>query len=182
VAQDLHDGLAQDLAIIVAHGRQMAEHLGGEHPLAVAASRALSVSRDTISDLSDLSHVRPREALEAVGQELGSLYGVAVAVSVHPDVELATAAREQVLRIAREAIANAARHGHAQNVLVSLKRTASGLVLKVQDDGDGILGPAGPAPEGFGMGTMRERAASLGGFLAVRAPGGGGTELRVVFQ
>jgi signal transduction histidine kinase len=181
VAEDLHDGLAQDLAFIAAYGGRMAEELGGEHPVTVAARRALAISRHTISDLSDLSTAPPSDALEAIAQELRARFEIAISVGVHPDAELAPAARDHVARIAREAIANAARHGGAKNVIVSLRRTCSGVALRVCDDGRGITGPR-PAvrADGFGLRNMRERAAALGGSLTVTQRRAGGTELEVV--
>ena len=84
-------------------------------------------------------------------------------------------------RIAREAIANAARHGGARNVIVSLRQIDAGIALRVVDDGCGIASTdLDPAPEGFGLRSMRERAAALGGELNVRQPARGGTELEVV--
>ena len=46
VARDLHDGLAQDLAFIAAHGPRIAEEMGDEHPVVIAARRALAISRE----------------------------------------------------------------------------------------------------------------------------------------
>jgi signal transduction histidine kinase len=181
VARDLHDGLAQDLAFIAAHGARMAGDLGAEHPLAAAARNALAVSRGTISDLSDTSSASARDALEAVADELRGRFGIAIAIDAAADVKLSSDAREEVLRIAREAITNAARHGHAKNVTVSLAGAAAGLVLQIRDDGSGIFagGPAAPR-EGFGIRSMRERTATLNGSLTVTEHSRGGTELRVV--
>ena len=84
-------------------------------------------------------------------------------------------------RIAREAIANAARHGGARNVIVSLRQTETGTALRIVDDGCGIAGAQLlPTSDGFGLRSMRERAAALGGQLNVRQPRKGGTELEVV--
>jgi signal transduction histidine kinase len=181
VAEDLHDGLAQDLAVIAAHGTQMAQQLGDEHPVAVAAKRALAVTRDTISDLSDMSASKPDQALKAIADELGARFGIGIAVDAHPDALLSPDAVDHVARITREAISNAARHGRAQNVVVSLTRTDAGTSLRVCDDGRGITS-GGPAArqEGFGLRNMRERAATLGGQLLVRERKTGGTELEVV--
>jgi signal transduction histidine kinase len=181
VARDLHDGLSQDLAFIAAHGARMAGELGAEHPLAVAAGNALAVSRGTISDLSDTSSATPRDALEAVADELRARFGIAIAVDAGADAELSPDAREELLRIAREAITNAARHGHAKNVIVSLARAEGGLVLQVRDDGSGIFaGGSASSREGFGIHSMRERTATLNGSLTVIEHSRGGTELRVV--
>jgi signal transduction histidine kinase len=181
VARDLHDGLAQDLAFIASHGTRMAEALGAEHPITIAARRALAVSRDTISDLSDTRSTTPRDALEEVAHELRGRFQMAIAINADVEADLPSESREHVLRIAREAIANAGRHGHAKNVLVSLSQTAEGLALRVRDDGCGIGGTAKSVPhEGFGIRSMRERAIGLGGRLTLREAASGGTELEVV--
>ncbi|MGB0091236.1 MAG: ATP-binding protein [Solirubrobacteraceae bacterium] len=181
VAQDLHDGLAQDLAFIAAHGARIAERLGDEHPVAIAARRALATSRCTIAELSDPGAATAQEALESVAYELRDRFDMKIAVHARLGDEIAPDAREHVARIAREAIANAARHGRAENVVVSLKQTDQGMLLRVVDDGSGIDNTrSGPASEGFGLRSMRERAASLGGQLTVRQPRKRGTELEVM--
>jgi len=71
LARDLHDGIAQDLAFIAAHSDRMANSLGAEHPLTLAASRALGVSRAMIAALSDCgSTAAPEDVPEAVAREL----------------------------------------------------------------------------------------------------------------
>jgi signal transduction histidine kinase len=181
VARDLHDGIAQDLAFIAAHGDQIAAEMGEEHPVVVAARRALAVSRSTISDLSDPAGATASEALDAVAQELRDRFDVAIAVHTQIDGHLPLDVGEHLSRIAREAIANAARHGQARNVLVSLRRADGGVALRVVDDGCGIpTGDRGSTPEGFGIRSMRERAGALGGHMTVRRAPKGGTELEVV--
>ena len=180
VAQDLHDGLAQDLAFIAAHGARMGADLGGEHPVAIAARRALATSRSAIAELSDPAALSPQEAFEAIAYELRDRFQIKIAVHADLEDDVAPDAREQLTRIAREAIANAARHGGAKNVVVSLRRSYPGVVLRVSDDGSGIGQPSAPALEGFGLRSMRERAASLGGQLTVRQPRKRGTELEVL--
>ncbi len=184
VARDLHDGLAQDLAFIAAHGPALSAELGVDHPLVIAAQRALAISRSTISELCDPAEVSAGQALEAVAQELREHFDVAIAVDVNRDLEIDPASREHVARIAREAIANAVRHGGARNVAVSLTPLERAMVLRVVDDGCGVGDAAnGTASlEGFGLGSMRERAAALGGYLTVHQPRHGGTELEVVFR
>ena len=181
VARDLHDGIAQDLAFIAAHGPRFVKELGDEHPMVIAVRRALAISRSTISELSSADGATAPEALDAIGRELAERFDIAIAVNAGLDRDLAAHEREHVTRIAREAIANAARHGGARNVIVSLRRVDTGIALRVVDDGCGIAGgDDAPASEGFGLRSMRERAAALGGELHVRQPRKGGTELEVV--
>jgi signal transduction histidine kinase len=182
VAQDLHDGLAQDLAVIAAHGARLGAELGHQHPVAVAARRALTLSRGAILELSDSSAATSGEALQALAAELHERFRISIAVDVQPEAEPDLQERDNVTRITREAIANAARHGRARNVLVSLKRTPAGVALRIRDDGCGLAGAATTcAGEGFGLSHMRERAALLGGSFVVRTPKSGGTELEITF-
>jgi signal transduction histidine kinase len=179
VAQDLHDGLGQDLALIAAHSKRMAIELGTDHPVTIAARRALAVSRETIGELSGPENATTAEALEAIASELGSRFGMSVAVLCDLDSDPEPGMREQLTRIAREAIANAGRHGGASQVLVSLSETSDGLVLRVHDDGCGIS-PGGE--EGFGIGSMRERAATLGASLTVAPEPHRGTVVEVLMR
>jgi signal transduction histidine kinase len=184
VARDLHDGLAQDLAFIAAHGPALSEELGDDHPLVIAAGRALAISRSTITGLCDPAEATAAQALEAVAQELREQFDVTIAVNVGGGIDVEPRAREHVARISREAIANAVRHGGARNVSVSLNRLERATVLRVVDDGCGLEDATSGCvtPEGFGLGSMRERAAALGGYLSVHQPRHGGTELEVVFR
>jgi signal transduction histidine kinase len=178
IARDLHDGLAQDLAFIAAHGDRIAREAGEEHPLAVAARRALAVSRGAIADLSAAEAPTAIAALRQVADELEVRFGVRISVE-GDEIELPSDARENVVRIAREAIVNAAR-AEAGNIIVSLTRSGGSSVLRVLDDGVGIGTERGSRP-GFGVKSMRERAVSLGGGVTARAAREGGTELEVVF-
>jgi signal transduction histidine kinase len=180
VARDLHDGLAQDLALIAVHGDLIAQDMGDQHPMVIAARRALSLSRSTIAELSDPPGATADEALEAVAQEFRDRFGVAISVEAERDCELAPGAQEHVSRIAREAIANATRHGGAKHVVVSLRGADEGITLRVVDDGCGVGANDATPSEGFGLRSVRERTDALGGQVTLRRSGRRGTELEVV--
>lgn len=184
LARDLHDGLAQDLATIALYSQGLERQLGPDHPLEVAARRALATSREAIVDLSASSAPTIEAALSEIGRELGRRFGVRVNVQTRgnggPIDPLDGDDREELVRIAREAIVNAAVHGHAKRIDLLLERTGSTLRLLVSDDGGGM--PATPPVRGhhFGLSTMRARAAAIGGTLMMRAGRGDGTEIEVV--
>lgn len=181
VALDLHDGLAQDLAVIAVHGPSVAREIGDDHPVVIAARRALAVSRGTISELTDPEGASAHESLEAVAQELRERFAVTVAVDTQLQVELEPGVREHVTRIAREAIANAVRHGRAQNVVVSLRHADRGVALRIIDDGCGFTqADSESVHDGVGLRSMRERATALGGHMRIARAKRGGTELEVV--
>ncbi|MFD0891386.1 sensor histidine kinase, partial [Streptosporangium algeriense] len=79
-------------------------------------------------------------------------------------------------RIAQEGLTNVRKHAGARSAVVSLRRGES-LVVRVQDDGNGL--PEGPRA-GVGLISMRERAAELGGTCVIGAVPGGGTVVEAV--
>lgn len=80
---------------------------------------------------------------------------------------------EVLLRVAQEALANAARHAGARTVTLSLSDAAGKLQLSVEDDGRGRQ----LAPEGNGLTGMRERLAAVGGELQLQDLASGGLRL-----
>jgi len=82
---------------------------------------------------------------------------------------------EQALfRIIQEALANVARHSLAENVEITLLFNLDHLILTVSDDGKGF--DLQSQPTGFGLRSMKQRAETLGGRLALdTAPGRGAT-------
>lgn len=186
IARDIHDGLAQDLATIALHAQSLENSLGEDHPLTVAARRALASSRETIVDLSASQASTTSAAIRTVADELEARFGVEVTVNDYLDSggaapDLAPRAREQAVRIAREAIVNAARHGGARHVEVTLEARDARCLLRISDDGSGIEPAALASSSGFGLRTMRARAAELGAELTTRDRLSGGTVLELSF-
>jgi signal transduction histidine kinase len=185
IARDIHDGLAQDLATIALHAQQLRTSLGDAHPLTVAARRALASSRETIIDLSASHADSTSAAIRTVADELEARFAITVTVNDRIDTDgcggdLPPRVREQAVRIGREAIVNAARHGGAQHVEVTLEGNEVGAVLlRVSDDGSGIEPDALASSTGFGLPTMRARAAELGADLTARPQLAGGTVLEL---
>jgi signal transduction histidine kinase len=179
LVRDLHDGMAQDLAFIAAHGERLARDLGPEHPIAVAARRALAASRGAIVDLSASEAPTVAEALHVVADELSHRYGVRVSVEAEGE-DLPADDREDVVRIAREAIVNAVQHGGATHVSVSLN-THSRVMLRIGDDGRGLGGGLSQDSHlGYGVRAMGERAEAMGGRLITREEAAGGTAVEVL--
>lgn len=179
VARDLHDGLAHELAYIVTQARTALE-LGRRSPeakrIAAAADRALYEARRAIAALTESIDQPLADAVAEVADDLASRAGADAVVNVKGEVEVGHEEREALLRIVREAVTNATRHGGARTVTVELE-DADGLKLRVVDDGTGF------DPEdcgtGFGITSMRERAEALGGELRIRSSPGAGTRMEV---
>ena len=183
IARDLHDGLAQDLACIAAQGQRLGTELKAEHPLMVAARNALATSRGMIADLSASTAPTTEAALRLIADDLHHRHGLEIEVRVEMTTalggsnDLDLVDREHIVRIAREAIVNAALHGQARRVDVVLSGTDGGeLVMRITDDGWGITDSQG---SGMGLRTMRARAAALGGHLSAHSGPAGGTQLEL---
>jgi signal transduction histidine kinase len=85
--------------------------------------------------------------------------------------------QEVIYRVAQEALQNIAKHSQATCVNLFLREADMSIKLSVSDNGIGFCADqALSKPMSFGLAGMRERAALLGGKLAVRgAPGKGVT-------
>lgn len=182
-ARDLHDGLSQELAFIVAQSRRLAGHPGDEllaERISEAASRAQFEARRALRALTRPQELPFPAALQQSVEDLGERYAVKVVTDLDPSVVVEQGADDVLLRIVGEAMRNAVRHGQAHRIDVRL--TADPLCLSVVDDGRGFdPGRTGALRAGgFGLTSMRERAAGLGAELSIASHPGEGTTVRVV--
>ncbi|HVD66999.1 MAG TPA: sensor histidine kinase [Gaiellaceae bacterium] len=168
IARELHDGVAQELAYIVA------ESTGS---LAAAAERALDESRRAIAALTRAVDEPLEVALVQAAEEVAGRVGVQLRVDVCEGAKVTPDEREALIRIVREAITNAGRHGGATSVSVELTN-GHGTLLRIADDGSGF-DPRRTRVGGFGLVSMRERAEALGGRFTLCSEDAGGTKIEV---
>jgi two-component system sensor histidine kinase UhpB len=83
--------------------------------------------------------------------------------------------RLALYRAAQEALTNVQRHAQAQDVWLQLARQDKAVSLTVGDNGVGA--PVDAELAGFGLRGMQERAAQLGGELALESRPDGGAQL-----
>jgi len=83
-----------------------------------------------------------------------------------------------VYRVAQEGLTNVARHAGASRVEITLEPGADSVVLRIVDDGRGLVENA-PLNGHGGLRGMREHALLVDGALAVKPAGGGGVEVRL---
>jgi signal transduction histidine kinase len=181
VARELHDGVAQEVLYLLAQGRrQQAAQPGPETDrLLGAAERALAESRSAISTLrAPLDEPLPA-TLARIGSELGRRFELDVHIEADTDVDVEPAVRDALARIVGEALSNAARHGRAHCATIELQGGPPAR-LRVRDDGCGFDPDPTCVPDGaFGLTSMRERAAAVGGRAQIRSAPGDGTEIEV---
>jgi ligand-binding sensor domain-containing protein/signal transduction histidine kinase len=191
LARELHDTLLQtiqgskmiaddalDQPADAARLQQSMRRLSTWLEQAVQEGRAALNSLRTTSTLrNDLSQSFQQAATDCAGPE-----PMEVALSVTgKSRELHPIVRDEVYRIGYEAIRNACRHSGGTRLEIDMTY-AHDFVLRVADNGKGI-DPAIVArgkPEHFGLQGMRERAARIGGKLALTTSEIAGTEFRLV--
>lgn len=166
IARDLHDGLAQDLVFIGAQARRLpANDEALATPIAAAAARALAESRHAIATLARSVDAPLDSSISQAAEEVAARDGVRLRLELEPGLHAPDAVHDALMRIAREAVSNAIRHGAARCVTVRLSG-ADGLEMTVDDDGVGL--PNGAlGGRGFGLVSMSERAEALGGSVEI---------------
>jgi signal transduction histidine kinase len=191
ISHEMHDGLAQVLGYVntkvqaaeayMKRGKneEATEQL---HELAVAARQAYGEVRQGIVDLRTLPD--PTQAIHEALREYVNRWkeqaGIAADLSISEDLLLRPAVRLQLVRIVQEALANVRQHARATKASVDIRRVDGTLRVTIKDDGAGFDPAAKPRTEfpRFGLSTMRERANSIGGTLAVESARGQGTTVR----
>jgi signal transduction histidine kinase/ligand-binding sensor domain-containing protein len=197
IARELHDSLLQGFQGLMFRLQAVRNLLPGRPSEAVQAldialergDKAIAEGRDTVSDLrqSIVGESDIAQALAALAEELaaqsgnGAVPGVRVLVEGKQQ-ELNPMLRDEIYRIAREALRNAFRHAKAQKIEAEITYGDSEFLLHVRDDGNGIdphLTNEGARAGHWGVPGMRERAKSFGGKLEVWSEVGAGTEVEL---
>lgn len=184
IAKELHDGVGQVLTALT-----LTLDAASTAPQPDVAARRVQTARrlaDTaLAETRDLAHrMRParleERGLAAALRDLAGQSGFPVQVTADAAAAdphlLGPTATVEVFRIVQEALSNAARHSGAPRAHVSLTRREGRLRVVVSDDGQGF-DPAQPRAPGIGLAGMEERAAMLGGQLAIDSQAGGGTRV-----
>lgn len=163
IARVLHDEVLQELALAA----------GAPGEGAAAASAAAQRVRAAVDGLRAGAVPAPAPSLDALVREhraRAPALEIAVTADRLADA-LSGAARRHILAVVGEALTNVRRHAGARRAEVRVDVADGVLVASVADDGGGMAGGVA----GHGVAGMRERAALLGGELAIGCPPQGGT-------
>jgi signal transduction histidine kinase len=197
IARELHDTLLQSfqavLPLFQAGINKLPEVASDARKilqLAVdRASDAIGEGRDAIGGLR-MSTVEKNDlsaAVRTIAEELATAQDnqpstpFQVLVEGTPR-ELHPILRDEVYRLATEALRNAFRHAAARNVEVEIRYDEKYFRLRVRDDGKGIDPQivSGDGREGhYGLHGMRERAKVVGGKLTIWTELDNGTEIEL---
>ncbi|HJR40332.1 MAG TPA: histidine kinase [Nocardioidaceae bacterium] len=192
IAQDLHDGVIQDLAGLGFAMPIVAEQLPSG-PEAADAREAVAhvsmvLSRDVTALRSLLTDIYPPnlegEGLVAAVEELAMRAEdaqVSVSVEVSPDFHAPLDATRLAYRVVREGLRNVLRHARASAAQVHLLRNGDDIVVRVVDDGRGVDENTVTAPGHLGLRLLADTVQDLGGRLDLSPGARGGAILEAVF-
>jgi signal transduction histidine kinase len=181
IARDIHDGIAQDLAFIVQQGRRLAAQPGAPimmRHMVVAASRALDESRHVIAALERSGGEPLIGALRVTAVETAGREGGKVEMDLDETVAVPPRTQTVLLRVLREAIINAMRHGGAETIRIELRGDPE-VRLVVSDDGQGFDVAAAAESGRLGLRSMAARIQELGGEVTIDSKPRSGTRVEV---
>ncbi len=181
IAREVHDVVGHSLAVISLQAG-VAEHLLESRPQDVrqAVSAIRRVSRQALGELRvELASLRngtgsevaaPTPGIGEIPQlvELMKEAGLAVTLRIDPGcADAAAVVGAAAYRIVQESLTNVARHaGTGAEARVTLVRRPAAIEVEVTNSVSPTAAGAGFS-EGHGIAGMRERAAALGGTLAI---------------
>jgi signal transduction histidine kinase len=189
ISRELHDSIIQSIYAVTLSLDDVLE-LVEESPsqAKVRVDAAIETLHGVIRDIRNfIFGLRPllldsgnlKEGLGVLADEMRRNTAISIKLNADLDEELPIQVVAELLAIAREALANVARHSEAHNaaIVVSLD---DGLVrLSISDDGRGLTAGTAPTSGHHGLGNMRARAEALGGTFAVNGEPAGGTRIIV---
>jgi signal transduction histidine kinase len=105
-------------------------------------------------------------------------YEVAVSTSLSDEPDLPLRTKQELYRIAQEAMHNTVKHARASEVVLRLEQATDWITMEVCDDGVGFDTTAS-FPGHLGLHSMRERVTNLGGTFQIESTPGAGTRICV---
>jgi PAS domain S-box-containing protein len=189
IAQELHDGLCQNLAGIAMMSLTLHESLARRNdPDAKYASKICELLNTSVNEARNLSHglhpVGPdgeglMNALSQLAGTVRNLFHIDCTFDCPRRVSLENeTVSTHLFRITQECINNARKHGEADRVIIGLHRTEEGLTLTIEDNGVGMPKRL-PKKRGMGLEIMNHRASEIGASLTwSRAKGNVGTVVK----
>jgi signal transduction histidine kinase len=195
IARELHDTLLQSFQGLMLHFQAVNDLLPPGKPKEALekaldqADQAIVEGRDAIQNLRSSTTVTNdlAEAITTLAEELsvasdGGRASATFRVSIEGKPrDLHPVLRDDIYRIAREALRNAFRHAQASKIEADITYGERLFRLGIRDDGKGIdpnLLEAGRDGH-WGLPGMRERAEQIGGRLEMWSEVGAGTEVEL---
>jgi two-component system sensor histidine kinase UhpB len=189
ISRELHDDIGQaltavkiDLATIKQSVTDMATVL--------KINKASALVSDTIKTVQRItSQLRPQiiddlgleTAIEWYTKEFEQRNRVKINLDIESDIIITPEASLIIFRIMQEALTNIARYSEATTVKIRLSKKGDNIDFSISDNGIGITEDKINTKKSFGIISMKERAASLGGTLKISREDNNFTVINLIF-
>jgi len=189
ISRELHDDLGQaltavkiDLEIIKQQSSDSVIKQKLDNVKALVGSSIKSVQRIT-------SQLRPEiiddlgieAAIDWYTKEYAKRYGIEVFLDIENGIPISNDAALPLFRIMQESLTNIARHASATHIEILLNQHDDFIQFVVSNNGVGITDDQINSKKSFGIMSMRERAASLGGTFEISRGENFGTKIMIIF-
>ena len=184
IERDLHDGTQQRLVSIAMSLGLLESKLpadpGGAAPIVREARGALAAALEELRELSQGIHptLLAERGLPVALDELCRRAGLPAHLRISLNARLPDQVESAAYYLASEALTNAAKHSHGNEIRVDVSYDGHTLTVEVADDGIGGAAVGGWAGSGSGLRGLSDRVEALGGRFTVSSPPGRGTRLR----
>ena len=189
ISRDLHDGVIQSIYAVTLSLDDIPELVGESSPEAgQRVDDAIDALHTVIRDLRNFIYgLAPLlldsggllDGLRTLADELRRNTGTKIEVLGEEPDDMSAEVFAELLVIAREALANVARHSIATNVTMHVFAPEGRVQLEIADDGRGFNLDAIVAQGHQGLANMRARAEALGGSFDIQTAPGTGTRIIV---
>lgn len=190
VAQNLHDTLAQNISYIRLRLDQLTVDGEAQRQQSIqvaasdvahmraAAEEAYCQVRMTLDALNPLPVQDLTAAIDRQAKVIAQRAGLCLRITqIGAPYTLPAPTNQQILYIVREAMHNIEKHARAQTVHVQLVWLEKELIVKVTDNGVGMMPDTAYDESHYGLWIMRHRAAEIGGAVTIQPASGPGTEV-----
>jgi PAS domain S-box-containing protein len=189
ISRELHDDLGQALtAVKIDLGtiRQITH----EKEVDLRIKKVSDLVTDSIKTVQSLtSRLRPQiiddlglvSAIDWYTTEYSERSHIEISLDMDEDLDVEPDTAMVIFRIMQEALTNVARHSKANTVEIKLIREGNDLSFRMSDNGIGITDSQLASRKSFGIISMKERAASLGGTFKISGEIDGGTVIELIF-
>lgn len=194
IARELHDHLAQDLALAKADMERISHRLPEGSPWRPQAAAVAERLGGAISAVRDLAYGLLPPGLSELGlvdtvlahcEDFSLRHGIAVDVFADglDGLQFPFDTQINIYRLIQEALNNARKHAKASRVTIRLLGAYPSLLVRIEDDGCGVdldnLVPKATRNKRMGLWSMRERVRLLGGTIAFRSKPGQGMRILI---
>ncbi len=175
ISRELHDDLGQALTAVKIDLGLIRQKIS-DNELVLKISNVTNLVGETIKSVQRItSQLRPEiiddlgleAAIEWYTGEFAKRTGIEVLLEIEKGMSISNNESLPIFRIMQESLTNIARHAKANHVKIGLKKEGELIQFRISDNGIGIKEDKMKSKNSFGLISMSERAASLGGTFEI---------------